>query len=143
MWVTWLIIGVVIFDLAFTFFLIWAIMTNTWKPLMKKYPAQEQGEDAVRRNFQSFKFGMISLGCSIHVAADEYHLHLTPASFFRRFGAGAISIPWNSFQDYKRKKGSRWAEVRLDNTRVVGPAWCLELVEPPADNEPQQGDTAY
>jgi len=110
---------------------------------MTKYPAQEQGEDAVRRNFQSFKFGMISLGFSIHVAVDEHFLHLTPASFFQRFGAGTISIPWSSIQDFKHKQGRRWAEVKLDSTRVIGPGWCLELAEPSADDEPDREETVH
>jgi len=142
MWLPWLITGIVVFDLVFTFLLIWVILRNAWKPLMLKYPRQELGEEVVTRNFQSFKFGLISLGCCIHVAVDEHFLHLTPASFFRRMGTDTISIPWNSIQDFKHKQGSRWAEIRLDRTRVIGPAWCLELASPP-DDEPDEEEAVY
>jgi len=134
--IPWLVAGIIVFDLAFTYFLIWAIMRNAWKPLMVKYPAQEHGEDAVTRNFQSFKFGLISMVCCIHVTVDENCLHLNPARLVRYFGAGPISIPWDSLQDFKRKPGSRWAEIRMDRTRVMGPAWCLELAEPSECEEP-------
>jgi hypothetical protein len=86
------------------------------------------GEDAVRRDFQSFKIGMYNLGYCIHVAVDDAYLHLFPTAMLRWAGARPISIPWEDVE-FLRRKGTKWAEVRIGRQKVLGPAWALEIAE--------------
>jgi hypothetical protein len=127
----WYIIpGIVLFDLAFTAFLFWAIIAVAWKPWMRAYPPQEPAPDSVRREFQSYRFGVLNFGYCIHTEADESYLHLTPAAFLRFFGAGPISIPWTSVRLLHQSRRGRWATARIDGKTVMGPAWSLTLAEP-------------
>lgn len=115
--------GVVIFDLG----VVWAIVKIGWSPWQNRYPAREPSPDAVRRNFQSFRFGLMNFGYAVHVAADEDYLHLRPIVLLRWVGAGPISIPWSSIQSTGKKILGRWMSVKVDSKTVVGPVWCLEL----------------
>jgi len=104
---------------------------NTWRAISTRWPAQPIADDAVRRSFQSFRIGVVNLGWSIHVAADEQFLHLDPARFWRWFGAERASIAWSALELVGPVRG-RWATVRLGAQRIDGPAWCLGLVDPAA-----------
>ena len=42
-----------------------------WRPMLADFPSREPAPDAVRRRFQSFGLGIVNMGCSIHVAADD------------------------------------------------------------------------
>src|SRR5436305_593161 len=78
-----------------------AIMTGVghmMADLVRAFPPQEPAADAVRRRFQSFKIGYVSCGWSMHVAADDRYMHLTPARFVRWFGVRALSIPWDQIE---------------------------------------------
>jgi hypothetical protein len=146
MWLALLVIGILVFDLLLTWLLLWAIMRAGWRPLTIRYPSIDPSPDAVRRNFQSFRLGVINLGFSIHVAADEHHLHLMPARILRWCGAGATSIPWSAIEPGKRTMGGKWMKVSIDGATLAGPAWCLALAEPEApeniDDEPPGRETA-
>ncbi len=90
---TLLITGIIIFDAALAATIIWTVLRLIWRPMERNWPAIEPAPDAVRRNFQSFRFGASNFGGCIHVAADESHLHLIPARFLQWFGIGPISVP--------------------------------------------------
>ena len=105
-------------------------MTMMWNPIMRAWPPCEPAPDAVRRNFQSFSLGLLNLGLSIHVAADDEHLHLTPARLIRWMGAIPASIPWNAMQPMAGRKGTA---VKLGPHTMIGPRWCMELVAPADD----------
>lgn len=105
-------------------------MTMMWNPIMRAWPPREPGPDAVRRNFQSFSLGLLNLGLSIHVAADDEHLHLTPARLIRWMGAIPASIPWNAMQPMGGRKATA---VKLGHHTMIGPRWCMELVAPADD----------
>jgi hypothetical protein len=90
--------------------------------------AAPTGADAVRRDFQSFKIGMYNLGYCIHVAVDDAYLHLLPTAILRWAGAKPVSIPWEDVE-FLRRKGTKWAEVRIVKQKVLGPAWALEIAE--------------
>lgn len=92
-----------------------------------RWPAREPGAGAVRREFQSFKIGIVGLGWSVHVAVDEDHLHLSPAWLARRVGMRAMSIPWEAVTPGRSLLGGR--EVEVDGMVIRGPRWCLELAE--------------
>lgn len=93
----------------------------------RKFPAVEPRADAVRKEFQSFRFGILSLGSSIHVAVDEQHLHLFPAWMARKLGMKAMSIPWSAIE----YKGTflRYAKTRIGGEDVSGPMWAFELAK--------------
>jgi hypothetical protein len=108
------------------------IVRSLWIPLQTRYPGADAAPDAVRRNFQSFRIGLASLGWLVHVTVDDDHLHLDPARVLRWVGAERISVPWNAMELVAPPRG-RWATVRLERQRIVGPAWCLSLVAPAED----------
>lgn len=130
MWISPLIIGFIVLDLLFAWFLIWAIMRAGWRPMTIRYPAREPAPNAVRRNFQSFRFGIMNLTFSVHVAVDEDHLHLMPARILRWCGAGPASIPWSAIRPGKPVMGGKWMRASIDKNGVVGPTWCLSLAAP-------------
>lgn len=97
--------------------------------LAKQFPAREPAAQAVRREFQSFRFGMMDAGWGIHVAVDDQHLHLSPARLERMFRVPAMSVPWAHVKLVKR--GERRTKVRVEGEKekveIIGPTWCLEL----------------
>lgn len=124
-----IIVGVVALEMVVVFGLVVpAIVRGSWGTLATRFPAVEAGPGAVRREFQSFKFGLLNLGWSVHVEVDDAYLHLRPALVARLVGCRAMSVPW----DEVRSTGSRFLGTRgvlIGRTRVSGPAWCLDLAE--------------
>jgi len=98
-----------------------------WSPALAAYPPREPAPDAVRRRFQSFGLGLVNMGLSIHVAADDGYLHLTPLLPWRMLGARGASIPWSAMKPVGKRV------VRLDGHRLDGPSWCLDLASPSPD----------
>ncbi len=126
---TWVVVVIVIvaFDLL-TVVLIRRFVGRTWQSMVDRFPPRDPAPDAVTRNFQSFRLGVINLGWSVHVAADESYLHLRPARFVRLFGCRPLSIPWDAISVVRRSSNGRWATVRLAGAPPLeGPAWCLDL----------------
>jgi len=119
--------AIIVFDLLLTAGLLWLLLRMVWGPLRDRYAAVDPRSDAVTRRYQSFRFGLISFGCAIHVAADEEHLHLAPLGFLRRLGGVPVSIPWGAIQIRKPADGGKWTTVVIGMLPVTGPAWCLEL----------------
>ncbi len=100
-----------------------------WQPMVAAHPPVEPAEDAVRRRFQSFGLGIVNMGFSIHVAADEKFLHLTPILPLRFFGAVPCSIPWSALEPIRRgTRPVRSARLRPGRYTLTGPRWCMELV---------------
>lgn len=108
--------------------IVWAIMRSCGqmlKQLAEGHPAVEPEPDAVRKQFQSFKIGMMNLGYSIHVAVDASYLHLFPSLTARWIGMPRMSIPWEAIEF--KKSGWGGAVVRIGKQTVAGPKWCLEM----------------
>jgi hypothetical protein len=80
----------------------------------------------VRRDFQSYRFGIVNLGLSVHTTVDEAFLHLEPVRPLRLLGIRPISVPWDRVEPV-RWRGRRHAEVRIGSQRVLGPRWALGL----------------
>ena len=93
-----------------------------------RFPGQAIGEGAVRRDFQSFKYGIYSLGMCVHVAVDEGYMHLLPARLLRIVGAKPVSVPWEEVE-FVRRKGAKMAEALIGRQKVIGPAWALGIAE--------------
>lgn len=121
-------------DLTVVWVLLASFRSGHWEPLERAFPAVEVLPGAVRRDFQSFSFGLNNLGYCVHVAADERHLHLMPARLLRWVGCGPMSLPWEAIESVKAG-GERWRTVRVGKQEFRGPAWCLELAGPPAGSE--------
>ena len=125
---TALVIMVIVgFEAILLFFLIPVIVRSSWGDVAGKHPPVEPAPDAVRRRFQSFQCGLLSMGWCVHVATDESYLHLTPALLMRIFGTKPTSIPWEAI-DRVTGKG-RYRTARIGRTEIKGPAWCLALAE--------------
>ena len=97
-----------------------------WRPMLKAFPPRQPAPDAVRRRFQSFGLGIVNMGFSIHVAADDEYLHLVPLAIWRSLGARPASIPWSSMKPVGKSK----RVVRVNGHRLDGPKWCMELAFP-------------
>jgi hypothetical protein len=104
-----------------------ALLKAAWGMLPRREGVRPAG-DAIRRNFQSFKFGIYNLGMCIHVAVDDAYLHLFPAAVLRWAGARQVSVPWEDVE-FLRRKGRKWAEVKIGKQKVMGPGWALEIAE--------------
>jgi hypothetical protein len=100
-----------------------------WRPMLTPFPAVEPAPDAVRRRFQSFGIGIVNMGLSIHVAADETYLHMTPLKIWQKLGANPVSIPWSAMTPI----GHRGRVVRVNGHRLDGPKWCMELAGSPEE----------
>ncbi|MEX2219344.1 MAG: hypothetical protein WD749_11385 [Phycisphaerales bacterium] len=113
------------------FLIVWALVRAGWSIVAQRYTARPVEPGAVRRNFQSFSFGLFNFGLCIHVAADEHHLHLTPAAFIRLFGPRPVSIPWDDIRlEPRQPRRKAWARARIGKAVVLGPRWALELAAP-------------
>ncbi len=134
----WVVVIVVLADLIFVPLVLHALVRGAWSPLVERYPAREPAADAVEKQFQSYKIGLFNLGFMIHTAVDDVCLHLFPAKFGRMLGMKAVSIPWEEITPLKRR-GKKYAEVKIGTNTVLGPRWALELAfadhpeNPPAD----------
>ena len=100
-----------------------AVFHYAWRPMFASYLPVEPHPDAVYRSFQSFSIGLINMGLSINVAADDEYLHLTPLRLWRALGARPASVPWSALV----KKGPRSAQ--FGSHRIIAPRWCIDLIE--------------
>ncbi len=125
-WVTWTVL-LVVGDFFFVLLIMRATIGQTFRTLADRYPATQAGPHAVRKNFQSFRFGLVNAGLSVHVEVDDTHLHLKPARFLRWAGAVDSSIPWEAVQPGKRH--GKYRKARIDATSLIGPSWALDLAE--------------
>lgn len=126
----WIVIAgaFVIIDLVVGIAIVGALVRGVWGPLARDRPPHPPSADAVTRRFQSFRFGLVSFGWSIHVAADEAYLHLAPVRFMQLLGCKPVSIPWDEMSIVKRSKKGRWITARVGTGILMeGPGWCLEL----------------
>lgn len=92
-----------------------------WNPLIANFPAIEVPRHATRKKFQSFKFGIVNMGLSIHAATDQTHLHLEPIMPLRMLGARSASIPFDAMT-----LSDRGRSVQINGTTLYGPRWCFE-----------------
>jgi len=106
--------------------IILGVFHGLWKPIARNYPEQEHGPDALTKRFQSFSLGMINMGLSIHATVDESFLHLKPVTWLRALGASPLSIPWDEMKRLDKKGRS---VILNGGHRLVGPAWCFEMLK--------------
>lgn len=83
--------GIILFDLLVV---VPAVLRLGWSSLSSKYSPASVRDDAVRRNFQTIRIGAFNFGGSVHLAADEDHLHILPTWLLRVCGCKPASLPW-------------------------------------------------
>ena len=138
----WIIVLFVIIDILVACSLIAGSLKLLWNPLHLAYPPRTPADDAVRKQLQSFRIGLLNLSYCIHTAVDENHLHLTPATLVGWLGAKPTSIPWDAIEVLKRSRFGQSMIVRVGKRRIAGPAWCLGLADPADGSDgPQDGAT--
>ena len=126
----WMVLVFVVAELAIGLTVVRMLLGNAWRPLQTAFPSQAPLEPHYRRNFQSFSFGLINAGFSIHVIVDDQYLHLIPAKYLRMMGLLPVSVPWSEIQMHaKQPSFGRQARAHLGKTEVVGPAWCFEMLK--------------
>ncbi|MFG0241262.1 MAG: hypothetical protein ACF8R9_00615 [Phycisphaerales bacterium JB054] len=122
----WVIMAVVVADLIFVPLVISVLVRGGWNPIAARFPAREPRPDAVTKHFQSYKVGLLNLGFMVHTSVDDMWLHLRPVWFGRRIGMKGASVPWEEIEPVRRR-GRRYAEVKIGLATVLGPRWALEL----------------
>lgn len=118
---------VVVVDLFIFVVLVPMIVRSYYGPIPAAHPPAEPEPGAVRRNFQSFSFGILNLGMCVHVLADERHLHLRPSLVARLLRVRPASVPWDAIELEPPGRLGRHRNARIAGQHVRGPAWCLEL----------------
>lgn len=124
-----LISGGTLLEVGLVYLLLRATIGSSFGKLAKAFPLQEPSPSAVRRNFQSFRFGLVNAGFSVHVVVDEDHLHLLPAAILRWCGARGTSVPWAEVE--VRGKAGSFRRAKVGGVDMYGPRWCLDLASPP------------
>ncbi len=122
----WIIVGLVVAELLIAPLLVRAVVGGVWGPLAGAYPARPPGEDSVRKDFQSYRLGIVNLGYSVHTTVDAEFLHLEPVRLLRLMGIRPLSVPWEDVTPI-RSRGTRYADVKIGAQRLTGPRWALEL----------------
>lgn len=123
------VVGIVAMFLAMDAIVVWAILRacgESLKQLARGHPPVEPEPGAVRKEFQSFKLGMLNLGYSIHVAVDASYLHLFPSLTARWIGMPPMSIPWEEIT-LKRSSRIMGTHVVIGKQHLHGPNWCLSM----------------
>ena len=104
---------------AFDYIVIRALTSMCWGRLPEAFPARPPREDALRKPFQSFRFGLCNFGLCIHV----------PARLLRWLGAPPASIPWEAIRLTGQPRRG-WLTAQVGGRTLMGPQWCLELAGP-------------
>ena len=138
----WMIMTFFVVDAIVVCGIIGAVTNRVWTPLVKRFPEQAIGPESFRKNFQSISIGSVSLGFSVHMAADDNFLHWIPVWFLRIFGCKTISIPWSSFQPaskqpFLQKRLANIVLLEQKGPTITVPRWCLDV-----KNTVDRNDTA-
>lgn len=117
-------------DLIIVPAVIHAAISGYWAPIADKFPWTEPAAGSPRWNFASLKIGVLNLGWSVHLLADDAALHMTPVKVMRWFGMKGASIPWDEIE-YLRDRGKRWSVVKIAGHEIMGPREPFQLAKEP------------
>ncbi len=101
-----------------------------WNALADRYPLRPGAEGLARREFQSISIDMSNFGHSVHLAADETHLHAFPARVLRWLRARPMSIPWDDLALVSARARFGMIKAKLGTRDLRLPAWCEPLIRP-------------
>lgn len=118
---------VVVADLALAGLLVYYAVRTYWSPLPRNFPPRDPAHDAVRRDFQTFKAGLLNLGWSVHVVADAEYLHLRPALLPRLLRIRPASIPWLAVTVDPADQRTYLRHATIAGVDLHIPRWCAEL----------------
>jgi hypothetical protein len=140
----WSIAIVFLVDTIIICFVIGGISRRVWAPLANQFPKKPFANESFRRNFQTVAMGSVSFGFSVHMVADDEHLHWIPARFMRIFGCKSLSIPWTSIyaapkQPVFQKSLAKICLISQSKTIFTVPRWCVEIKN---TIEPDQAQSA-
>ena len=136
-----IIAAIVIGDFIIACGIIVLCIKKMWIPIANAHPAQVPTEDAVTKNYQSYRIDLLNLGFCIHTTVDEHYLHLTPVKFLQKLGAKPTSIAWNYITEVSPSLIGKTMSARIGKHRISGPIWCMELALQEEDElqRPQDG----
>ena len=121
------VVALIVFESLMTAVIVGALCRAGWWPVQKQFPAKPILPEHVRRNFQSFSFGVFGFGRSVHAIVDDDHLHFIPIKLMRWLGCQMVSVPWDDVQDHPQPGKSNYTvRVKIGNQTIVGPRWCLD-----------------
>lgn len=129
--ITILVTAIVLFDLMIVAAVLTAVSASI-RTISKQFPPVAPAADAVTKNFQSFKLGLLGLGKCIHASVDEHYLHLRPCMLARWIRVPPMSVPWAQVQVTgstfaSRLKLGKSLKAKLGTLDIEGPEWCLNL----------------
>ncbi len=130
--ITIIVVAIVLTDLMIVGAVIRAVGSEM-REVSKQFPPVAPAADAITKDFQSFRLGMMGLGKCIHVSVDDQHLHLRPSMFARWFRVPPMSVPWAQVQVIgpsalsRRLKLGKSLKAKLGTLDIEGPQWCLNL----------------
>lgn len=127
-WVTFGISAYVIIMMAGSF----TALRVVWNGIAKKYPAQGAQQEAISRSFQTCSIGIFNLGLSVRVTVDSTHLHLAPNLFLLCATWTSMSIPWENITLGKSRFFKKYLVFQVTGvkSKIVAPAWALQLAKP-------------
>lgn len=134
--ITILVAAIVLIDLMIVGAILSAVSASI-REISKPFPPVTPAPDAITKNFQSFRLGLIGLGNSIHVSVDDRYLHLRPSMLARWIRVPPISVPWTQVQVIgptslsSRLKLGKSLKAKLGTLDIEGPQWCLQLAQAP------------
>lgn len=119
-----LIVGIMLpIEIAVVYALLRGPVQDVFNRLHVKFPLQPIGAQAVHRNFQSVKKGIVNLGFCVHFAVDDQYVHVKPAALLRWVGAKASSVPVELVS--AKQSDTSYAEIVFDDVTLVGPTWVV------------------
>jgi hypothetical protein len=101
---------------------------GVFRPFAERFPEKDARDGIEWRNHQSINVHLAPLvwanaSWGFSLGLDDEHVHFNPGKVLRAFGALPFSVPREAIEVEKRH--GNWATVRIGETRLEGPAWCL------------------
>ncbi|HLP85797.1 MAG TPA: hypothetical protein VK157_15710 [Phycisphaerales bacterium] len=119
-----LLVGIMLpIEIAVVYALLRGPVQDVFNRLHAKYPPQQIGDGAIRRNFQSAKKDIVNLGFCVHFAVDDQFVHVMPAAVLRWAGAKGSSVPVDVVS--AKQSDMSYAEIVFDDVTLVGPTWVV------------------
>lgn len=134
-----LLVGIMLpIEIAVVYALLREPVQDVFNRLHAKFPPQQIGAGAIRRNFQSTKKDIVNLGFCVHFAVDDRFVHMMPAAVLRWAGAKACSVPVALVS--AKQSDMSYAEIVFDDVTLVGPTWVVREAAGRAANTQAEDD---
>jgi hypothetical protein len=105
-----------------------AMVVVSLKEFANAFPATPPKPGAVLRKRQSVSIGILNLGWSVALTADDEGLHFGPPWLLRKMGVPSATVPWDAMRR-TTKPGYRWyCGVKAGAFSLKLPRWCEPFV---------------